>query len=168
MRFVRQAGSDPAFLLKALGEASGELQRAFYGLHPRDLMAPGTGVDDGWRLQAIPYHMRQVEEGFASQFEAMLRRREPAIRNVDADDIPFHQDYYELDEEEVLEEFHYRRRRTTHALWDISENDWQRGGIHPYRGRITVLQLAREIYQHDLEHLWQTRRMIDALTSRSP
>jgi hypothetical protein len=37
MRYVRQAGSDPAFLLKALGEAGGELQRAFYGIPEREL-----------------------------------------------------------------------------------------------------------------------------------
>jgi hypothetical protein len=65
--------------------------------------------------------------------------------------------------EELLEEFHYLRRRTTYTLWDIDERDWQRGGIHPYRGRLTVLDLAREAYRHDLEHLWQSRRMIDQL-----
>lgn len=163
MRYVRQAGSDPAFLLKALGEASGELQRAFYGLHPRQLTAPGQAPDDGWCLQSIPYHMRETERGFAAQFQAMLNRREPEIPNVDVDDIPFAEDYEDTDEDEVLEEFHYLRRRTTYSLWDISERDWERGGIHPYRGRVTVLQLAREMYQHDLEHLWQTRRMIDVL-----
>jgi hypothetical protein len=26
-----------------------------------------------------------------------------------------------------------------------------------------VLDIARETYQHDLEHLWQARRMIDRL-----
>ena len=165
MRYVREAGSDPSFLLKALGEASGELQRSFFGLHPRQLMEPGHGTDDGWTLQAIPYHVREVERGCFNQFEAILRKREPDIPHVDLDDIPFAEDYHELDEEEVLEEFHYLRRRTTYALWDISERDWERGGIHPYRGRITVLQLAREMYQHDLEHLWQTRRMIEALAS---
>lgn len=163
MRYVRQAGSDPSFLLKALGEASGELQRAFYGLHPRELAQPGRGQDDGWRLQAIPYHMRETERGFGRQFEAILHAREPEIPHVDVDDIPFFEDYEETDEEEVLEEFHYLRRRTTYMLWDIGEHEWERAGIHPYRGRMTVLQLAREMYQHDLEHLWQARRMIDAL-----
>lgn len=163
MRYVRQAGSDPSFLLKALGEASGELQRAFYGLHPRELTRQGRGMDDGWCLQAIPFHMRETERGFAAQFQAMLDRREPEILHVDVDDIPFPEDYEDTDEDEVLEEFHYLRRRTTYLLWDISERDWERGGIHPYRGRVTVLQLAREMYQHDLEHLWQARRMIEAL-----
>ena len=166
MRYVRQAGSDPSFLLKALGEASGELQRAFHGLHPRQLTEPGRGQDDGWCLQAIPYHARQTERGFLGQFEAIVNsRRESVIPHVDVDDIPFAEDYEETDEEEMLEEFHYLRRRTTYMLWDLGESDWQRAGIHPYRGRMTLLELTRDMYQHDLEHLWQTRRMIDALAS---
>jgi len=30
---------------------------------------------------------------------------------------------------------------------------------------VTVLELAREMYQHDLEHLWQARRMMDRLAA---
>jgi hypothetical protein len=163
MRYVRQAGSDPSFLLKALGEAAGELHRAFFGMHERQLQREGDGVDEGWSLLAIPYHLRDVERGIQGQLELMLHAREPEIRHVDLDDIPFREDYYEEDVEELLEEFHYLRRRTTYMLWDIDERDWQRGGLHPYRGRLTVLDLAREAYRHDLEHLWQARRMIDQL-----
>ncbi len=163
MRYVRQAGNDPSFLLKAMGEAAGELHRAFFGIPERELLREGTGPDEGWCLLAIPYHVRQVEQGVQRQIEQMLRLREPEIRHVDLDDIPFREDYCEEDAEELLEEFHYLRRRTTYMLWDIDERDWQRGGIHPYRGRLTVLDVAREVYQHDLEHLWQARRMIDEL-----
>jgi len=163
MKYVREAGSDPSFLLKALSEASGELQRAFYGLTPRQLMVPGVGQDDGWRLLAIPMHMRDVEKGVNRQYECILHRRESDIPHVDLDDIPFEEDYCEEDEEELLEEFHYLRRRTSYMLWDLSPGEWERGGVHPYRGRMTVLQIARETYQHDLEHLWQARRMVEAL-----
>ena len=167
MKYVRQAGSDPSFLLKALSEASGELQRSFYGLTPRQLMTPGEGIDEGWHLLAIPYHMRETEKGIQRQYERMLRGRETDIPHVDFDDIPFREDYCEEDEEELLEEFHYLRRRTSYMLWDLGPSDWERAGIHPYRGRMTVMQIVRETYQHDLEHLWQTRRMVDALAAHA-
>lgn len=167
MKYVRQAGSDPSFLLKALSEASGELQRSFYGLTPRQLMTPGEGTDEGWHLLAIPYHMRETEKAIQRQYDCLLRGREADIPHVDFDDIPFPEDYREEDEEELLEEFHYLRRRTSYMLWDLGPSDWERGGIHPYRGRLTVMQIVRETYQHDLEHLWQARRMMDALASRA-
>lgn len=165
MKYVREAGSDPSFLLKALSEASGELQRSFYGLTPRELMVPGIGQDEGWHLLGIPMHVRDVERGVLRQYEAILSRRESDIPHVDFDDIPFEEDYCEEDEEELLEEFHYLRRRTSYMLWDLMPSEWERGGTHPYRGRMTLLQIARETYQHDLEHLWQARRMVDALKS---
>jgi hypothetical protein len=165
MRYVRQAGSDPAFLLKALGEAGGELQRAFYGIPERELQREAGHPDEGWCLLAIPYHVKEVERGVQEQLSTILTSRRPGIRNVDFDDIPFREDFIEEDVEELLEEFHYLRRRSTYLLWDIDERDWNRTGEHPYRGQVSVLQLAREMYQHDLEHLWQARRMMDALAA---
>ena len=164
VRYVRQAGSDPSFLLKALGEASGELRHALEGVRRAGLLVPGEGRDEDWTLLAIACHMRDVELGVNEQLQAIISRRgEPPIRHVDIDDIPFRQDYADEDKDEVLEEFYYYRRQTAYTLWDISEREWERAGIHPYRGRVTVLDLGRELYQHDLEHLWQVRRMVEAL-----
>lgn len=165
MRYVRQAGSDPSFLLKALGEAAGELERAFYGVPERELQREAEHPDDGWCLLAIPFHVREVERGVQGQLETILTSRRDDIRHVDFDDIPFREDYIEDDVEELIEEFHYLRRRTTYSLWDLDEGDWHRSGEHPYRGRLTVLEIAREMYQHDLEHLWQARRMLDRLAA---
>ncbi len=162
VREVREAGSDPSFLLKALGEASGELRRQIYGLSRRDLRRRGPGFDEDWSLLAIAFHMREAERGFLRQLTSMLTEHEPEIPHVDVDDIPFEEDWRDADEDELLEEFHYLRRRTSYLLWDLPSSDWERGGLHPYRGRVTVIQLAREIYQHDLEHLWQSQRMLEA------
>lgn len=162
MRELRQAGSDPAFLRKALSEAGGELRQALAGLRRRELLDPGTGSDEGWTLLGIAVHMRDTELGIIAQLEAMLSSRDPAIRAVDIDDIPLLEEYREEELEEVLDDFHYYRRHTAYTLWDLGYGDWERGGIHPYRGRMTVLDIAREVYRHDLEHLWQVRRMVGA------
>ncbi len=167
MRFVRQAGSDPSFLLKALSEASGELRQALYGVRRSGLLAPGQRPDEDWTLLGLACHMRDVEMGVNEQMSVILGRRgEPEIPHVDIDDIPFREDYEDEDEDEVAEEFGYYRRQTAYMLWDISERDWERAGLHPYRGRMSIMDLVRELYQHDLEHLWQARRMVDALAAR--
>lgn len=166
MRYVpATAGNDPSFLLKALGEAGGELARAFSGVRERDLLRPAPWPDEGWCLLAVPFHLVQVERGLQEQVAiiAMSRGGEPDVPHVDLDDVPFEADYAECELEDLLDELHYLRRRTTYLLWDLSERDWRRAGRHPYRGPVTILELAREAYQHDLEHLWQVRRMVDAL-----
>jgi hypothetical protein len=39
------------------------------------------------------------------------------------------------------------------------DRDFERTAVHPYRGEVTLGQIARELAQHDLEHLWQVRRL---------
>lgn len=164
MREVRQAGSDPSFLLKALSEGSGELRRALYGLGRRELLAPGENPDDGWTLLAIPYHLLQVERGILGQYHAILGGMgRGELEHVDLDDIPFEDDYRNEDDEFLLDEFHHLRRKTSYLLWDLMPSEWERSGEHPYRGPMTVLEITREVYQHDLEHLWQARRMLASL-----
>lgn len=162
MREIRQAGNDPAFLLKALGEASGEFRRTFDGLRRRDLLRKGAGFDDCWCLLSIAVHMRDTEGGLARQLELMTSRREPEIPHVDLDSVPLDSDWHGADAEDVLDDFAYHRRRSSYLLWDLLPSDWERAGVHPFRGRLTVLDVARDMYQHDLEHLWQARRILDA------
>lgn len=162
MQELASAGSNPRFLLKALGEAGGELRNAFWGLSPRDLLRPAAPPDDRWTLLGIAAHLRDTEAGIIRQLEAILSRRDGAMPTVDMDDIPLIESYAEDDAGELLEEFAYYRRTTTYALWDLSGRDWERCGVHPYRGRVSILEIARETYQHDLEHLWQERRMTAA------
>ena len=164
MRYVRQAGSDPSFLLKALGESSGDLRRSIDGLSRIELLRTGEGFDEDWCLLAIAVHLRDTEEGILEQVEAILSGREPEIRHVDLDDIPLPDVYRDADEDRVLDEFQFYRRHTTYTLWDLPERHWERAGLHPYRGKLTIMEIAREAYQHDLEHLWQARRMLDAMT----
>lgn len=161
------AASNPAFLLKALGEGSGEIDRVFYGLDRRDVLEPGTGPDEGWTLLAIPYHLREVEHGVMQQIEVILSQRGAAIAHVDFDAMPWRELYCDESAEDLLDQYHYLRRHTAYALWELSDRQWQREGDHPYRGMITLLDIAREMYQHDLEHLWQAQRMVEALLGDS-
>ena len=166
MQYVRQAGSDPSFLLKALSESSGELRHAMYGIPRHLLLEPGDGFDDAWCLLGIAVHMRDVEAGFLKQLEAIVEARADEIPHVGLDDVPLREDFEDEDEDEVLEQFHYYRRHSNYVLWDLTPGQWERGGTHPYRGKLTITDLAREMYRHDLEHLWQVQRMIEALAAR--
>ena len=163
MQSVRRAADDPRFLLKALGEASGELRRAIEGLPPGMLLETGRGADDGWCLMSLAVHVRKVEQGTLKQVERILSSPGDRIEAVDLDDIPLAEDYDDEDEEDVFAEFSYLRRQLTYTLWEAMEREWRQTGHHPYRGDVTVFQLVRELYQHDLEHLWQAHRMLEAL-----
>jgi len=46
-------------------------------------------------------------------------------------------------------------------LASLSPQQWQRGGIHPTRGRMTVEDFVTTIAWHDDNHLDQLRRALD-------
>ena len=152
--------SSDRFLLKALGEAAGELRGLLHPLRGRRARIPGEGLDEGWCPLAIAVHLRDIERAAGQQVEAILRRPHAPIRHVDLDDIPFPEDYARADLDEALDGFAWLRQETSYALWGLSPEEGERPAIHPYRGEVTLIDLVRELYQHDLEHLWQARRML--------
>ncbi len=152
--------SSDRFLLKALGEAAGELRGLLHPLRGRRARIPGEGLDEGWCPLAIAFHLRDVERAAGQQVEAILRRPYASIRHVDLDDIPFPEDYARADLDEALDGFAWLRQETSYALWGLSPEEWERPALHPYRGEVLLIDLVRELYQHDLEHLWQARRML--------
>ncbi len=152
--------SSDRFLLKALGEAAGELRGLLYATSERQAREPGSGTDEGWCLLAIAVHLHEVEQATCQQFETILRRPYAPIRNIDLDDIPFPEDYARVSIDEAVAGFSYARQETSYSLWGLSQEEWERTAMHPYRGEVALIDLVRDLYKHDLEHLWQARRML--------
>ena len=151
------------WVLKALREAAHELESQLWGLEEDDLRwRPG---DDGWCLKEIAAHLRDCEEHFAESLEAIASQDCARLRALDADALVLENDYRDADLYFALERFETLRHRVVSLLWEI--DDWERTGLHPYRGPVSVLQLAREQSQHDLEHLWQARRLRQTLEERA-
>ncbi len=152
--------SSDRFLLKALGEAAGELRSLLWSASERRAREPGEGPDEGWCLLAIAVHLREVERQTGRQFETILRRPFAPIGHVDLDDIPFPEDYEYASIDEALSGFAHAREETSYSLWGLTSEEWERTAVHPYRGEVALIDLVRDLYKHDLEHLWQARRML--------
>ena len=111
--------SSDRFLLKALGEAAGELRNLLWSTGERQAREPGDGPDEGWCLLAIAVHLRDVEQQTTRQFETILRRPYAPISNVDLDDIPFPEDYEYVSLDEAVSAFGYARQETSYSLWGL-------------------------------------------------
>lgn len=161
-----RAGSESTesrWLLKALREAAHELDAQLWGLDEADLRWRPS--DDGWSLKEIAAHLRDCEEHFLQALEAIVMEHEPRIAALDADALVLERDYREIDIYDTLEQLSDMRQRAVMILW---QEDWQRTGRHQYLGPVTIARLAHDQSQHDLEHLWQARRLREALAERAP
>jgi hypothetical protein len=156
MREIPREPDNQRFLLKAIGEAGRELVEELYGIPAREAQRRWP---DGWSYLLIAAHVRDNEEITLSYLERMLSRRNPRLEALDAERVLDDPTLVIEDLDQQVSEYHYLRRQTQYLLYDLPPGAWDRCGIHEYRGPVSVLQLARELNQHDLEHLWQVRRM---------
>ena len=153
------------WVLKALREAGEELIGQFHGAGEEELRS--RPEDDEWSLKEIAGHLRDNEELALEQMRLMAGDDEPELPTRDVDALPLERDYRSADVRELLRAFAGLRRQTHRLLWGLTPEDWGRCGRHPYRGEVTIAQIARELAEHDLGHLWQARRLRETLRQRS-
>jgi hypothetical protein len=154
---VREISREPQtheFLIKALREASGELADELDSLRSREARRHPDGE---WSFLQIATHVRESERVCLDYVERIVSRRTPVLEAVDLGALADEIDVRAEDVDAAVYEYLRLRHRLVYQLWDLSPHQWERTGIHRYRGAISVLQLARDLHLHDLEHLWQVR-----------
>jgi hypothetical protein len=150
--------------MKAVREAGGELYGLFSGL-PEDALRwrPAGGE---WCLKEIAAHLRDAEDMYRRQIELIAHNREPDIPYEPVDVLPYERDYRSEPISELLYQWEASREETVWLLRMLDEGEWERRGIHPYRGKVKIADIAREIHEHDLEHLVQARRLRADVSAR--
>ncbi|MEX0683000.1 MAG: DinB family protein [Dehalococcoidia bacterium] len=143
--------------MKALREAGGSLFSEFTALDEATLRH--RPAEDELCLKEIGAHLRDAEELALLQITSAIEEPKKPLPVWDIDVLPFERDYRSANLRRVLSELRGLRQETTSTLWMLRDHDWRRRVKHPYRGEITIETIARDLAQHDLEHLWQVRRL---------
>jgi hypothetical protein len=149
------------WLLKAVRESTGELFGQFAGV-PEDALRWRPAPDE-WCLKEVAAHMRDAESLYRRQIDLIVREYEPRLPYEPIDVLPFERNYRDEPLRRLLAQYEEEREETVWLLRMLGESDWQRTGLHPYRGLVSVHDIAREMHQHDLEHLYQARKLREAL-----
>jgi hypothetical protein len=149
------------WLLKAVRESTGELFSQFSGLNETALRwRPAEGE---LSLKEIAGHMRDAESLWQRQIELIVQESQPRLPYEAIEVLPLEHDYREDRLARLLDEYEIARQETFWTLRSLDNEEWQRTGLHPYRGEISITDIVRELHQHDLEHLYEARRLRDAL-----
>lgn len=146
------------WLLKAIRESGGEIEAQIVALDSEVLRWRAT--DDDWCLLELMGHLADAERLYVDRLRRILSDFEPNLRDIDIESWPRERDYASGSVRAFARVFALERSETVMLLWSAGPSEWERGGEHPFRGRLTLGDVARDINRHDLEHLWQARRLV--------
>jgi len=115
-----------------------------------------------WAPVEVLAHLLDSEELFFLRFQAILAMTEPALYEAGpADRWAQERQYLRYDAKDALAAFRTRRGESLELLVGLTAGDWERGAIHPARGRMTIDTLVSIMAWHDDNHLEQFTRALE-------
>jgi hypothetical protein len=115
-----------------------------------------AGQPRGRRLQRLTRTADELAAAIKGQSDGVLSRR-PDAKNWAAKEIVCHL----RDTEEALAAFRRRRAETLDLFAKLEPGQWEKGGIHPVRGRFTIDAILSIMAWHDDNHLGQLMRALE-------
>jgi hypothetical protein len=114
-----------------------------------------------WAAKEVLCHLRDTEESFMSRLQSMMAMTDPRFLPIDPDRWAQERQYLRCDAEAALRAFRARREESLAFLQGLKPEDWERGGSHPTRGRMTIRDVVTLMTWHDDNHLDQLRRALE-------
>lgn len=162
-------------LLTRLEETPARLWAAVAGCSQDELAARpassgpgGAGVDDeaSWSALDVLAHLRASDDILAPRLIAMVVREEPLLPAFDERRWSAIMGYAAADAERLLTAYAAKRAELVGMLRRLAPSDWRRAATHEARGRITLLETARHLADHEAEHCLQLESALAA--ARTP
>jgi len=143
-------------LLARLAEAPKTLSSMLKGSGDAVRQRPADGK---WSILENACHLRDIEFVFAERFTKTAFLERPSYWMLDNDRAAAALRYNEQDPRAVAKEFAARRSDTLTLLRALPHASWQRKGVHPLRGELTLEALAEHLARHDESHIARIRAL---------
>ena len=115
---------------------------------------------DGWTVTEVMGHLRDFDGYFRGRAIMMAEQETPQLPAYDHEAIAVASRYNEQDFRTVVADF-LRSRRETHAFFSgLTDEQWERAGIHPERGHFTMTDAVIQVGHHDTVHLEQIGKIL--------
>ena len=116
--------------------------------------ADHSPADGGWSIRHVIDHFARAAEGTAKRLRHMVTEDRPDLVPFDdADDDPMPID-------EAMRRFDAARAQELAVLGAADDAGWDRIGVHPAHGPISIRDIVRHMSAHDLEHIGQIGRLL--------
>lgn len=136
---------------------------------PRELAEATRGASDEllrrrpepgkWSMLENVCHLRDIERLYAERFSKMAFSERPRLWMMDNARVAEKLRYQDADAAAAAKDFRRRREDTLVLLRALPHAAWQRTGVHPKRGELTIEQLAEVAAEHTERHIARIREL---------
>ena len=155
------AGRDP---IEVLGQTASALAD-IVARHPVEVLRR-RAIPGKWTPNEIIGHLTDGEWVYGYRLRLILGEDEPPILGFRQDSWVASLRHNEREPSELVEIFRTLRALNLSVWRGMSPEDWQRRGQHNERGAESLAAMLQLLAGHDLSHLDQISRYIQALESR--
>lgn len=115
----------------------------------------------GWSIVEIVCHLRDFDHIFYQRARMMLEQNHPQLPAYDHEAMAIEKGYQQERVTAAYDELRTSRRRFIAFFKSLSDEQWQRGGIHPERTRFAMTDAVMQVGLHDIDHLEQIVRVLN-------
>lgn len=112
-----------------------------------------------WSVRQIVCHLADSEMIAAMRLRQILAEDEPALIGFNQDLWAERLDYAKKKPSHAIETFRRIRGENYELLKDLGDEAFGRGGMHPKRGRVTLLDMLTLFTNHAEKHALQIRNV---------
>jgi hypothetical protein len=117
---------------------------------------------EAWTILEVMCHLRDFEMVFIERVEVMLKKITPTFVAFDQNEAVIENKYSEQHLSEVVQAFSLYRDRTMSVFKNLEPQQWQRMGLHPKKGRMSMADMPENLIFHDSKHIRQVSRILAA------
>ncbi|MCU0499908.1 MAG: DinB family protein [Anaerolineae bacterium] len=119
-----------------------------------------TDGPEGWSVVEVLCHVRDFNEIFLQRAQLMAAHDQPALQAYDHEALVVERDYKSQDFRAVYADLRAKREEAIRFFEALTPEQWERVGIHPEVGPITLMDSMIQVGHHDADHLEQLTRII--------
>ena len=110
---------------------------------------------DGWTVLEVLGHMNEFEQAFFQRSRLIVETEMPKFPALDPEALANAHHYNDQKLAEVLASYITQRRAHLAYVQALAPEQWQRKGIHPASGEITLIENVTNTTLHDVNHIEQ-------------
>jgi uncharacterized damage-inducible protein DinB len=116
---------------------------------------------EGWSIIEIVCHLRDFDEIFYSRAKMMLEQDYPQLPAYDHEAIAIEKKYQEEELAYVYYDLKDSRERFVAFFESLTDEQWERAGVHPERESFTMTDALMQVGLHDIDHTEQITRILE-------